>query len=244
MTDTLVPVAQAQFTKITRRRVYAKACDRIRARIARGDYRPCDNLPPERDLAPEFGVGRPAVREALRSLENADLLNVKAGLRGGAFVQEVDRATVTQSIHDLLNLGHITLGALMEARIVITISVVQMACEGSTAEEFDTNERCIDVSQQLEIYGTLDERPAAGTELFRLISVAAHDEALLLLVDSLSAIVRRMVRSVGPQTTALIPLRRGILTALRQRDTLEALVLLKDFFAQVHLQLQASAARR
>jgi DNA-binding FadR family transcriptional regulator len=244
MTDSFVPVATAQFSKITRRRVYEEVCERIRSQLAQGDYRPGDKLPAERELAAEFGVGRPAIREALRALENAGLLTLKAGLKGGAFVREADPGTVTQSIHDLINLGHISLEALMEARVVITNSVVQMACERGTDEEFDAIERSIDVSQRLEVYGNLDERLEAGTEFFRLIAVAAHNDALLLLVDSLAVIVRRMVRHVRPQTTALIPLRHEILLALRKRDAAAAQAVLKIFFARIQIEFKASTGVR
>ncbi|MDB5827320.1 MAG: uncharacterized protein JWQ73_1540 [Variovorax sp.] len=232
-----VAVAPAQFSKITRRRLFEEVCDRIRAKLARGEYRPGDKLPAERELAAEFGVGRPAVREALRALENAGLLTLK----GGAFVREADPDTVTQSIHDLMNLGHISLDALMEARIVLTDSVLKMACERGTAQEFDAIERSIDVSERLELYGALDERLSAGTEFFRLIAVAAHNDALLLLVDSLTVIVRRVVRQVRPQTTALIPLRRQILAAMRRHDARAAQAVLHDFFKQVQAEFLLAA---
>jgi GntR family transcriptional repressor for pyruvate dehydrogenase complex len=232
-----------QFSKITRRRLFEEICDRIRAKLARGEYRPGDKLPPERELAIEFGVGRPAVREALRTLENAGILTLRTGLKGGAFVREADPATVTQSIHDLMNLGHISLQALMEARIVLTGSVLRMACERGTEEEFDAVDRSIDISERLELYGELNERLTAGTEYFRLIAVAAHNDALLLLVDSLSVIVRRVVLQVRPQTTALVPLRRQILAAMRARDAATAQALLNDFFAQVQAEFLLANSR-
>jgi GntR family transcriptional repressor for pyruvate dehydrogenase complex len=229
--------APAHFSKITRRRLFEEVCDRIRAKLARGEYRPGDKLPAERELAAEFGVGRPAVREALCALENAGILTLK----GGAFVRQADPDTVTQSIHDLMNLGHISLHALMEARIVLTDSVLKMACERGTAQEFDAIEHSIDVSERLEAYGALDERLSAGTEFFRLIAVAAHNDALLLLVDSLTVIVHRVVRQVRPQTTALIPLRRQILSAMREHDAETAQSVLHDFFKQVEAEFLLAA---
>lgn len=236
-----IAIAPAQFSKITRRRLFEEICDRIRAKLARGEYRPGDKLPPERALAAEFGVGRPAVREALRTLENAGILMLKSGLKGGAFVREADPATVTQSIHDMINLGHISVDALMEARIVLTDSVLKMACERGTEQQFDAVERSIDTSERLESYGDLDARLSAGTEFFRLIAVAAHNDALLLLVDSLTVIVRRVVRGTRPHTTAMIPLRRRILAAMRKRDAQAAQEALHDFFKQMQVEFLSAA---
>lgn len=222
-----------QFSKVKRRRVFEEICDQIRRKLARGEFRPGDKLPAERELAAEFSVGRPAVREALRTLESSGVLTLKKGLKGGAFVREADPTVVTQSIHDLINLGHISMHELMEARIVLTASVVRMACERGTPGEFDAIDKSIDVSERLEIYGELEERLAAGTEYFRLIAVAAHNDALLLLVDSLAIIVRRMVLLVRPQTTAMIAERRNILAAMRRRDPVAAQLHLNKFFANV-----------
>ncbi len=99
------PLPRLQFSKVRRRRVFEEICDQIRRKLARGEFRPGDKLPTERELAAEFSVGRPAVREALRTLESSGVLVLKKGLKGGAFVREGDPTVVTQSIHDLLNLG-------------------------------------------------------------------------------------------------------------------------------------------
>lgn len=222
-----------QFSKVKRRRVFEEICDQIRRKLARGEFRPGDKLPTERELAAEFSVGRPAVREALRTLESSGVLVLKKGLKGGAFVREGDPTVVTQSIHDLLNLGHISMQALMEARVVLTASVMKLACERGTTEEFDAIEQSINISERLEIYGELEERLIAGTEFFRLIAVAAHNDALFLLVDSLAVIQRRMVMQVRPQTTAQIELRRSMLAAMRKRDAASAQKYLDEFFTIV-----------
>ena len=130
------------------------------------------------------------------------VLQLKKGVKGGAFVREGDPQIVTQSLHDLMNLGHVSLSALREARIVLTDSVLKMACVRGTKEDFDAIEHSIDLSERLETYGDFNERVIAGTDFFRLIAVAAHNEVLTVLVDSLTAIVRHVVTQVHPPTTA------------------------------------------
>lgn len=65
---------------------------RLRTEILRGDYRPGERLPAERDLAHRLEVGRAVVREALRSLQQMGLVSVRRG--GGATVLDLEEASV------------------------------------------------------------------------------------------------------------------------------------------------------
>src|SRR6476619_4824745 len=73
------PRAAPTFEPIRTRRAFEEICDRIRAQIAAGKLRPGDKLPPERELALQLGVGRNALREALRSLEIAGIVRLQKG---------------------------------------------------------------------------------------------------------------------------------------------------------------------
>ena len=59
----------------------------IRARIAEGGLGDGDRLPPLAELADEFGISRPTLREALRILEMEFLLDLRTGDRGGATIR-------------------------------------------------------------------------------------------------------------------------------------------------------------
>jgi DNA-binding FadR family transcriptional regulator len=54
--------------------IHEQVAEKIRIEISTGRYRPDARLPSERDLAEQFGVGRPAVREALFALQNEGLV--------------------------------------------------------------------------------------------------------------------------------------------------------------------------
>ncbi len=58
----------------------------IRARIAEGRLKDGDRLAPLPELANEFGISRPTLREALRILEMEFLLDLRTGDRGGATI--------------------------------------------------------------------------------------------------------------------------------------------------------------
>ncbi|MXN77164.1 GntR family transcriptional regulator [Burkholderia sp. 4701] len=64
---------------IQNRRLYQQIADRLSAMIASGDFPPGSYLPPERELAEQFGVSRTSVREALIALEVSGLVSVRVG---------------------------------------------------------------------------------------------------------------------------------------------------------------------
>ena len=53
--------------------------DHIGSMILKGDLKPGDQLPPQRDLAGRFGVSRPSLREAISVLETMGLVTVRVG---------------------------------------------------------------------------------------------------------------------------------------------------------------------
>jgi DNA-binding FadR family transcriptional regulator len=60
-------------------RLYRRIAEQIVQLIRRGEYRPGDRLPPERDLARKLRVSRPSVREALIALEVEGYVEVRVG---------------------------------------------------------------------------------------------------------------------------------------------------------------------
>src|SRR4030095_5368286 len=68
---------------IRRRRLYEEVAGRLEAMIQEGHYSPGDQLPSERDLMKQFGVGRPAVREALFALRKRGVWQTNSDERAG-----------------------------------------------------------------------------------------------------------------------------------------------------------------
>ncbi|SDB35422.1 transcriptional regulator NanR [Bauldia litoralis] len=66
---------------IRQRKLYEDVAERLEQRIAGGDFAPSDPLPSERELMETYGVGRPAVREALFHLQKLGLVELRSGTR-------------------------------------------------------------------------------------------------------------------------------------------------------------------
>ncbi len=66
---------------IDRRKLFEQVAAHIERQILDGRLRPGDQLPPERNLRERFGVGRPAIREALIALSREGLVELTNGMR-------------------------------------------------------------------------------------------------------------------------------------------------------------------
>ena len=64
---------------IRTKRLYEHVAERLQTFIIERQLQPGDKLPPERELQTIFGIGRPAVREALLMLQHAGLVTLRSG---------------------------------------------------------------------------------------------------------------------------------------------------------------------
>ncbi|MGI4816027.1 MAG: FadR/GntR family transcriptional regulator [Janthinobacterium lividum] len=211
--------AAPRFAPIKAKRAFEEVCAQVRREVALGTLRPGDRLPPERELAERLGVSRTAIREALRSLENAGLVQCQQGMNGGAFIKERDSNAVTQAVGDMVMLGQIPSSSVTEARIVLTEQAIRLACERATEADFEIIERDIDKSEQLTLQGDFTHRNAYITEFYRLLAQATHNQVLVMLVESLSELTRALLDKASPiPRQDVIGVRRTVLRLMRERD--------------------------
>src|SRR3954465_10216332 len=79
-------ISRMPFQAVATQRLYEQVAGQVTDLVARGEFKPGDRLPPERDLAKLLGVSRPTVREAMIALEIAGLVDVRVG--AGVFVTD------------------------------------------------------------------------------------------------------------------------------------------------------------
>src|SRR3954469_913555 len=89
----------------------------IRDAIRAGEREEGARLPNERDLAERFEVGRPTVREALRSLEALGIVDIRPGRSGGAYAARPSEATLASALSTLVSLRGASAQELAEFRL-------------------------------------------------------------------------------------------------------------------------------
>ncbi|WP_345679072.1 FadR/GntR family transcriptional regulator [Yinghuangia aomiensis] len=101
----------------------------VRERILSGEFGEGTALPPERQLVEQTGLSRATVREALRILEVENLLEIRPGRGGGAFVHRPGRESLANTVHLVIRGQRIRLSALHETR-----EAIEPTCAGLAAE--------------------------------------------------------------------------------------------------------------
>jgi DNA-binding FadR family transcriptional regulator len=225
------------FAPIKRRRLSDQVSAQIQVRIASGELRSGDKLPPERELAETFGVSRGAVREALRSLERGGLVSLQAGARGGAFIGEGDPSLIGDSFRNLYQLGSVSLDELTEARLWLASTVVRIACARATDADLDRLTANVDEAEELIKVGRFEEKIDVQIEFHNLLASTTRNAVMAMLMGAVMEVMRDFAHAAGGERHALtIKARRRLLDALRKRDADEAVTAMTEHLEDLRLR--------
>jgi len=122
---------------------------RLEARIIDKTYGIGDLLPSERDLMREFGVGRPAIREALIHLRNMGLVELRSGERA-----LVIRPTPEVVVDALSGVAKHMLSAtdgvrnFQNARLFFEVGLARHAALHATEEDIDELHAALEINRE------------------------------------------------------------------------------------------------
>ncbi|TFZ02830.1 FadR family transcriptional regulator [Ramlibacter henchirensis] len=223
-------------------RVFESISEDIRARVASGQLKPGDRLSSERDLAEHYGASRPAVREALRSLERGGVIEQRKGPKGGTFIRQADHGQVTQSLNDAITFGGVSIESLTESRTIVLSEVVRLACERGTDADFDRMEASIALTEERGRLGDHEGRRVQLLDFYQLLGQATRNEVMVILVSVLTDLVLKLMAEydIGPRPTT-IQTHRKIVRCLRRRDADEAVALMAGHLDKLHAFFRKSA---
>ncbi|MFB6671591.1 FadR/GntR family transcriptional regulator [Streptomyces sp. NPDC057684] len=112
------------------------AISRLKKRIESGEFAPGQRLPPETALANELELSRPSLREAVRALAMAGVLDVRRG--DGTFVTDLRPDRLVRAIGSFLDLANDTgLDEMLECRKVIEPGATALAATRIDAATLD-----------------------------------------------------------------------------------------------------------
>ncbi|RKR07220.1 GntR family transcriptional regulator [Kushneria sinocarnis] len=148
---------------IRRRKLSDEVLERLLTLIRSGQLQPGDQLPPERELMASYGVGRPAVREAMQQLASMGMITINHGER--ARVSEVTIQSMIAHFDNtarfLLDESTENIDHLKQARLFFETGMVRMAAERAGEADIARLQALIDEMQQSEHGEAFIERDMA-----------------------------------------------------------------------------------
>src|SRR5438874_1871997 len=115
------------FQRVRVGRVSEEVVRQVQEAIFSGTLGPGDRLPPERELAEQFGLSRMSVRDALRTLESNGLVEIKVGSNGGAFIREPNFDPFRETLSSMLRSKKANILELAETRKIVETAIAGLA---------------------------------------------------------------------------------------------------------------------
>lgn len=172
----------ALMTQLNRTPLAEQAADLLLERIRDGEWSLGQKIPGETTLGPQLGVGRSTVREAIRHLAGRGVLATRQG--SGVYVTALDETAPWDQV-----VSRADIAAVVEARIAIEVEASVLAAERRTATEMRAMAAA--AAERHERRGSVEDHVEADIALHRSIVVAAHNDLLTELFDSLTPRSRR-----------------------------------------------------
>lgn len=170
--------------------VTQRAIDDIKAMIIRGELAAGERLPKEADLAARLGISRNSLREAVRALTLARILEARQG--DGTYVTSLDPNLLLDAMTFVVDFHRDdTVLEFLEVRRILEPAATAMAALTMTDEQIDGLRA---VLAELDPNPGVESLVANDLEFHRRVAVGSGNTVLCSLIEGLS----------GPTTRARI----------------------------------------
>lgn len=197
--------------------------DQIRGSITDGRLKADDQLPTEQELAKQFEVSRPTIREALKRLAAQNLIRSRRGPAGGTFVnrpsyQELG-SNLTTATALLVSMGEFEIPEVMEARHELEVVCARLAAKSRLVPELDIMAGEIETQKESTLSDV--EFCASDVRFHRALADASHNPVIRFVMFS----VIEALQSIGKMVVLRFRERKEI---VKQHEKILAAVKAQD----------------
>ena len=205
---------------LIKRSLVDQALEQLRTRIKDGAWEVGQRLPTEPELAAELGISRNTVREAMRVLAFAGLIEIRQG--DGSYLRgRID------PMGTLRALSSCSLEQIRETRHILEVEAIGLAALRRTDDDLRLLHLALKESEQ-HFHGELDTFIGCDLLFHQRLIDAAHNPALSELYRYTSSIVSSQIRStlaIQPRRQSVFDLHIDLLAAVEQQDPQRAMAL-------------------
>jgi GntR family transcriptional regulator, transcriptional repressor for pyruvate dehydrogenase complex len=168
-------------------RLYEQIVEQIEQSVQKGDLKPGDQLPAERELAGQFGVSRTAVREAVKALREKGLVEAYPGK--GTFITNGSSNPMRQSLDRMMRSAQVdATSSLVEVREILEPEIAALAAVRATEENLNSLREAVAVMDAAK--RDPDAYIEADLDFHLELAEAAANPLILSLIDSIIGVLR------------------------------------------------------
>ncbi len=221
-------------------KVYEQIVEQIEQLILSGKLRSGDRLPTERELAEQFQASRTAVREAMKTLAQKGLVDMRPG-RGTIVIDGTSQA-MRHSLDLVMRVGQAGNAAnLVELREIFEPEIAALAAARATEAHIRALEQAVQVMDASLDHA--DDYIAADNDFHRALANATQNPLLLMLVDSIVDLLseqRKQIFSVPGGSARGQVHHKQLLDTMRRHDPQSAREAMREHLRQVRIDVEAA----
>jgi len=224
--------------KLRHTRIYEQVVEEMKRLIARGDLKPGDPLPPERQLMDEMGVSRSSLREAFRVLELLGLIESIPGK--GRFVRK-PRGEAADARN--MPLEDEAVLELMEARRVLEPAIASTAAMHALPSDLTRLRRVLS-STETNI-DNLQHRAQSDFDFHLCLAESTHNFVFINIVKmtfNLIMATHERIYTLLQDKEAFLKEHRDIYEAIIDHDVSRASSLAAGHIERIYKTLQEALA--
>ncbi|MBE3551462.1 MAG: FadR family transcriptional regulator [Kyrpidia tusciae] len=175
---------------VRRSKLSEAVVEQLKELIQSGVYPPGTKLPPEKELAKQFGVSRASVREALSVLASAGIIDVRQG--EGSFVLEADLSRYIPPVAVSMIAFPKQILHLLEMRSILETSAAELAARRAGEPEMAGIERAMQGYLEELRAGRVGD--AGDLQFHQAVAKATGNPILVELMTRISDLIREGMR--------------------------------------------------
>jgi len=173
------------------KKISEEIVSQVKQLISKGELKPGDRIPSERELATMLGVSRPSVREAIMVLEAMGFVESRQG--GGTYVKALTEASIMNPLAKLVE--------KRDPELLRSLAEVRMGLESWSAYLAAQRAMDADIAEMRRLYKIMEKQAAKGgwspdvdAEFHYAITAASHNSLQMHVLDSIHSLFHATIQ--------------------------------------------------
>ena len=173
------------------KKISEEIVSQVKQLISKGELKPGDRIPSERELATMLGVSRPSVREAIMVLEAMGFVESRQG--GGTYVKALTEASIMNPLAKLVE--------KRDPELLRSLAEVRMGLESWSAYLAAQRATDSDIAEMRRLYKIMEKQAAKGgwspdveAEFHYAITSASHNSLQMHVLDSIHSLFHATIQ--------------------------------------------------